>query len=159
MLRVGEMKRLLMILMLMPIFTGGCATGPGTARDEETALRERANEFWAAKARGDWKTAETYVDPDLRPELEPYFKELRQGPHYVEFKSIEITEVKIRGEEADVNISYSVKWTHPLVAAAPVQDRQTTEAWRKKKGVWYLLMQRPDPLKVFQRLGPKEGGR
>jgi hypothetical protein len=153
------MREFLTVLTLVVLLAGGCATGPGAIRDEDSILRERAEAFWAAKAKGDWKTAETYVDPDIRPDLEPYLKGLKEGPHYAEFKSVEIIEVKIRGEEADVGIKYSVKWTHPLLAGMPVQDRQTKEAWRQNKGVWYLVMERPDPGKVFQRLGPKEGGR
>jgi hypothetical protein len=153
------MKAFLSVLMLITLSAAGCATGPGTVLDEESVLRERVQAFWAAKARWDWTTAETYVDPDVRPEIQPYLKELREGPHYAEFKSFEIIEVRIRGEEADVSIKYSVKWTNPLVAGVPVQERQTKEAWLKKKGVWYLLMQRPNPLKIFQRLGPKEEGR
>jgi hypothetical protein len=152
------MKGFLAVLTLIALFVAGCATGPKTVRDEERVLRERAEAFWAAKARWDWKTAETYVDPDLKPEIESYLKELKEGPHYAEFKSVEINEVKIRGEEADVSIKYSVKWTNPLVAGVPVLERQTSETWRKKKGVWYVVMQRPDPSKIFQRLGPKERG-
>jgi hypothetical protein len=145
-------------LALVTLVVGGCALGPGPVRDEETILRERVEAFWAAKAKGDWKTAETYVDPGLRPGLEPYFKELRAGPHYAEFKSIRISQVKIRGEEADVTTKYSVKWTHPLLTGVAAQDRETRDLWRKSKGVWYLVMERPDPSKIFQRLGPKEGG-
>lgn len=153
------MRLFLAVLTLAALFAAGCATGTGAVRDEESILRARAEAFWAAKAKGDWKTAETYVDPDIRPELESYFKGLREAPHYAEFKSVEVIEVRIRGEEADVGIKYLVKWTHPLLAGMPVQDRQTKEAWRQNKGVWYLVMERPDPAKVFQRLAPKEGGR
>ena len=158
-LRNLEMMRFLAALTLVVLLAGGCATGPGTVRDEEGILRARAEAFWAAKGRGDWKTAETYLDPDIRPDLETYLKGLREGTHYAEFKSVEIIEVKIRGEEADVTIKYSVKWTHPLLASVPVQDRQTKEEWRQNKGVWYLVMERVDPAKVFQRVGAKEGGR
>jgi hypothetical protein len=145
--------------LILIVFLASCVTGPRVAGDEEGLLRKRVEAYWTARAKGDWTMVETFVVPDARPEFQAHFKSLKESPFYAEFKSIEIKELVIREEHADVTVEYSVKSTHPLLAGAPVMERRSKEMWRKTGDEWYVVMEKPDPAKFFQRFGPKEGGR
>ncbi len=154
------MKRVIdviIIAMITSFVASCCATHSptGSVRDEESILRERGKLFWEAKTTGDWDLAMTFVDPDLRQDLTPYFERLKSKHSNAEYKSINVKEVIIEGENAVVLVDVAVKLIHPMLVSLPVQQRQIKEQWTRKKDTWYVIMRRPDISKLLERFGPK----
>jgi hypothetical protein len=155
------MKRVIdviIIAMITSFVASCCATHSptGSVRDEESILRERGKLFWEAKTTGDWDLAMTFVDPDLRQDLTPYFERLKVDGSDAEYKSIDIRKITIKGEDAIVVVDAAIKWTHPMLISLPVQQRQIKEQWTRKKDTWYVIMRKPDFSKLLERFGPKE---
>ncbi|MBW1940046.1 MAG: hypothetical protein JRI28_01485, partial [Deltaproteobacteria bacterium] len=97
-----------------------------------------------------------FVDPDLRHDLTPYFERLKSKRSNAEYKSINVKEITIEGENAVVLIDVAVKLIHPMLSTLPVQQKQIKENWTRKKDTWYVIMRRPDASKFFERFGPKK---
>jgi len=155
------MKRfvdVIIIAMITSFVASGCATHSptGSVRDEESILRERVNLFWKAKTIEDWDAAKAFVDPDLRQDLTPYFERLKSKRSSAEYKSVNVKEIAIEGENAVVLVDVAVKLIHPMLVSLPVQQRQIKEQWIRKKDIWYIIMRRPDISKLLERFGPKE---
>lgn len=155
------MKRfvnVIIIAMITSFVASGCATHSptGSVRDEESILRERVNLFWKAKTIEDWDAAKAFVDPDLRQDLTPYFERLKSKRSQAEYKSINVKEIAIEGENAVVLVDVAVKLIHPMLVSLPVQQRQIKENWTRKEDTWYVIMRRPDASKFFERFGPKK---
>jgi hypothetical protein len=138
------------------IAAGACGHGGRAAADEETILRERVAAFWAAKARSDWETAETYIEPEKRPEVGGYFRWLKESPPYGTFESIQVKALDIKRDQAQVVVEYAIKWRNPALAGAPIMERESKETWRKTSGQWFLVMERPSPADMLRKLGPRE---
>ncbi len=155
------MKRVvgfIIMAMIISCMASGCATNStvGSVRDEEGVLRERVNLFWKAKTIGDWDEARTFVDPDLKQELTPYFERLKSKRSNAEYKSVHVKEITIEGENAVVLVDVAVKLIHPMLLSLPVQQSQIEEYWTRKKDTWYVVMRKPDVSEFFERFGPKE---
>ena len=155
------MKRVLnviIIAMITSFVASCCATHSptGSVRDEKSILRERVELFWKAKTIEDWDAAVTFVDPDLRQDLTPYFERLKSKRSNAEYKSINVKEIAIEGKNAVVLVDVAFKLIHPMLLSLPVQQRQIKENWTRKKDKWYVIMRRPDVSKLFERFGPKE---
>ena len=155
------MKRfvdVIIIAMITSFVASCCATHSptGSVRDEESILRERVNLFWKAKTIGDWDAAMTFVDPDLRQDLTPYFERLKTERSDAEYKSINVKEIAIEGENAVVLVDVAFKFIHPMLLSLPVQQNQIKENWTRKKDTWYVIMRKPDISKFFEKFGPKE---
>ena len=155
------MKRVvdvIIIAMITSFVASCCATHSptGSVRDEKSILRERVELFWKAKTIEDWDAAVTFVDPDLRQDLTPYFERLKSKRSSAEYKSVNVKEIAIEGENAVVLVDVAVKLIHPMLVSLPVQQRQIKEQWIRKKDIWYIIMRRPDISKLFEKFGPKE---
>ena len=155
------MKRVvdvIIIAMITSFVASCCATHSptGSVRDEKSILRERVELFWKAKTIEDWDAAMTFVDPDLRQDLTPYFERLKSKRSNAEYESVNVKEIAIEGENAVVLVDVAVKLIHPMLLSLPVQQRQIKENWTRKKDKWYVIMRRPDVSKLFERFGPKE---
>ena len=155
------MKRVvdvIIIAMITSFVASCCATHSptGSVRDEKSILRERVELFWKAKTIEDWDAAVTFVDPDLRQDLTPYFERLKSKRSNAEYKSINVKEIAIEGKNAVVLVDVAFKLIHPMLLSLPVQQRQIKENWTRKKDKWYVIMRRPDVSKLFERFGPKE---
>nr|HDN01228.1 hypothetical protein [Deltaproteobacteria bacterium] len=155
------MKRVvdfIIIAMITSFVAFGCAANSpiGSVRDEESILRERVNLFWKAKTAGDWDEAKTFVDPDLRRELTPYFERLKSKRSNAEYKSVNVGEIAIEGETAVVLVDVAVKLIHPMLLSLPVQQRQIEEYWTRKKDTWYVVIRKPDVSEFFERFGLEE---
>jgi hypothetical protein len=137
------------------VITGACAHS-GKATEEEAILRDRVAAFWAAKATGDWETAETYIDPERRPELRAYLKRLGASPQFATFETIRVRALNMSGDQAQVVVEYTIKWLDPALAGAPIMGRESKEAWRKRSGQWYLVMETPSPAELLRKFGPRE---
>ncbi|OPL17222.1 MAG: hypothetical protein AVO38_05320 [delta proteobacterium ML8_D] len=144
--------------MIFSCMAFGCAMNStvGSVRDEEGVLEERVHLFWKAKTSGDWDEAKTFVDPDLKQELTPYFERLKSKRSNAEYKSVNVKEISIEGENAVVVVDVAVKLIHPMLLSLPVQQSQIEEYWIRKKDTWYVVMRKPDVSEFFERFGPKE---
>ncbi len=141
-------------MVALLIAAGACGHNGKVAADEETILRERVAAFWAAKTMGDWETAETYIEPEKRPELRAYFKWLKASPQYGRFESIRVKALDMTRDQAQVVVEYAIKWLNPVLAGAPIMERESKETWRKRRGQWFLVMERQSPADLFRKFDP-----
>jgi hypothetical protein len=115
-------------------FLTHCAGSRVIKEDEKARLRERINEYWQYKIKGD-------VEKAYQCEV-PAFREKVSILQYVnrfklfKFVETEVQEIEGNGREAD-----SISKVTYRVLLKPMMDRKLTkfenEKWTKIKGTWY----------------------
>ena len=105
---------------------------------EETVLRERAEVYWQARFTQDLQRALTFEDPvrQKRLSLIAYIRQLGEpGKIYL----IAVKGVKIQGDQADVEVEMTLRYTIPPWNKAIVTTTLTDD-WQKIDGVWYHVL-------------------
>ena len=149
------------LYVLLMFFLVSCATGhiATTSLSEEELLSNRVKLFWEAKKKRDWEVVKDFVDPDLREKVFPYLDSLKTSPSMAEMISYDVREIKL--EPSKATVLTGVKWNivHPLLGGSPlINESEIRDVWIKKRGIWYVIIERPDISDIMNRLGKKRKG-
>jgi hypothetical protein len=121
---------------LLALAAAGVAFAATAAVNDESALRERAQEYWEARATGSQKVLEFYAPAEKGGPTRA--KDVSEFGN-IRFKSWDIEGVEVGPERGWVNVKVSVSF--PFPAAVRLDERFMTrtlrEEWLKVEGTWY----------------------
>lgn len=153
------MMKKIILLALIAFLTASCASQTGFKKElsDEDALAERANLLWEARKNNDWQAVGEIVDPDIREGIASYLDSFKKQPNMSEITSFSIESLHIEngGTTAGVVVKTSVKVTYPLLESPVVLEQTLTDRWVKRKGIWYVIVVKPDIGKVLEEYAEK----
>ena len=117
-------------------FLTHCA-GPQVVREEEkTKLRDRINEYWQYRIKGDAERAYQCEIPAFREKVS--ILQYANRFKLVKYLDVEVQEIEVKGREASSNL----KLTYVIFLKA-ISDKKLNkfekEKWVKIEGTWYHL--------------------
>lgn len=153
------MKKIILGWMIL-VFMVSCAHGPSLREplSEGELLATRAALLWEAKKKNDWNTVKTLVDPEIRDEVNKYIDSQKSKPDSSTIISYKVRSLEIEGEKALVVTEVSSVLRHPFLGAPTKLDLTVRDRWVKRKGVWYVIVVKPDLLKVLESFQRKKEG-
>jgi hypothetical protein len=126
------------ILIAGPVSSGALARAQAQDHDEVLILRQRVEEYWAGRVRGDYRRQwDCWA-------LHCGRYDRRRGA--IDYVGYEVGDVKIEGNSATVHVKVTARITLAGSQAKPVVKTVTMpDAWVKAKGIWYRRADQPAP--------------
>lgn len=153
------MKRVLVGLVLFLFLTAcGKAGLRSPSLSPHEALRQRAVSYWSAKKAKDWKTVQTFVDPEVLPSLQDYFKKHEESKDLSTIVSFEIQKLVVEGDRGHTETAVSFLLTHPLLGKPYPLHQMVEDRWVQRNGLWYVVVTPPNTEDLLRKLQKKPEG-
>ncbi|HEX9879090.1 MAG TPA: hypothetical protein VGB25_02720 [Candidatus Binatia bacterium] len=139
-------RRLLLVMLLSALGWAraqGAEVGPSPVAQQPGSdadlLRERAQAYWDARAKDDMVKAYTFEDPLRRSQLSlnEYVRAVGTG---VKMNSPKVWNVKINGDQADVEVETTTRYMVPGWDKIPPGRRTLVDDWQRIDGTWVHVL-------------------
>ncbi len=133
-------RRLLFVLALLVVFLAGCG-GTATPISDETQIKNRIGQFYAAISAKNWELAKSYCYPGseaylVTEQAEAIITSLPQYNNAIIWVAPNIYSINIQGNEATVDLNI---WTQVFYQGEYEELRQDARfILIKSGGEWYL---------------------
>lgn len=108
----------------------------------EPALTDRAIQACNARVQSDWGSLYDLLDPEDVAEIA--FESFEASLNMVEYQDCEVIWIEAIAGHGRVRVSLVQKLLDPSLTKLPPENRQLTERWIQRDGIWYLDLKRPE---------------
>ncbi len=106
--------------------------------DDGTVLRQRVQEYWNYRMKGEWDKTYVYEVPEYRERVDLASYKNQNGRSPMRIESFDITELWTSGDEGNVTLKIKHRWSVPNFQRASF-EQESRERWVKKDRQWYHL--------------------
>jgi len=106
--------------------------------DDEAVLRQRVQEYWNYRMKGEWDKTYAYEAPEYREKVTLASYKNQNGRSPMKIESFDITELWASGDEGNVTLKIKHRWSVPNFQKAAF-EQENRERWVKKDRQWYHL--------------------
>ncbi len=137
-MKISRKKNIILVILILVAALGITQCGPRPQiikEDDGAILRQRVQEYWSYKVKGQLDKTYPYESPDYRSGVSLVGYITKYGRLPMRYEGFEVVDLWTSGDEGHVKVNALCRYF--LKEKTPVFQRQMEETWVKAEGQWY----------------------